>query len=72
MPLAVAALLVHVPHYLAQQTGDARTWLSFGELMTDIMQEVAIHLGILLWVSLTDTPLLLLLLFQATVLGLTN
>ena len=46
MPLAVAALLVHVPHSLAWKTGDDRTWLNFFSHMADIPQEVAIHLGI--------------------------
>ena len=46
VPLAVAALLGHVPHFLARQPGDERIQLAFWEHMTNIPQEVAFHLGI--------------------------
>ena len=58
--------------FLAWKTDDDRNWLDFWAHMADIPQKVSIHLGIWWWVTLTDTPLLTLLLFQATVLGLTH
>ena len=58
--------------FLVWQTCDDRNRLAFWEHMGDIPQEVAIHIGICWWVPLTDNPLLLLLLLQATVLGLSQ
>ena len=46
MFLAVADLLGHVPHFSAWQPGDERTQLPFWAHMADILQVVAIHLGI--------------------------
>ena len=44
--LVVAALLGHVPHYFSWKLGDDHTKLAFWAHMTDILQMVAIHLGI--------------------------